>query len=32
MDWIIGMQKAIDYIEAHLKDEINYEDVAAECH
>lgn len=32
MDWITGMQKAIDYIEAHLKDEINYEDVAAECY
>ena len=30
MDWIIGMQKAIDYIEANLTEEINYEDVAAE--
>ena len=30
MDWIIGMQKAIDYIEANLTEEINYEKVAAE--
>lgn len=29
MGWITGMQKAIDYIEAHLTDEINYETVAA---
>ena len=30
MDWITGMQKAIDYIEAHLTEEIDYEKVAAE--
>ncbi|MBP3667282.1 MAG: helix-turn-helix domain-containing protein, partial [Clostridia bacterium] len=30
MDWITGMQKAIDYIEAHLTEEIDYERVAAE--
>ena len=30
MDWITGMQKAIDYIEANLTEEINYEKVAAE--
>ena len=30
MDWIIGMQKAIDYIEANLTEEIDYEKVAAE--
>ncbi len=30
MDWITGMQKAIDYIEANLPGEINYEKVAAE--
>ncbi len=30
MDWIIGMQKAIEYIEAHLTEEIDYEEVAAE--
>ncbi len=28
MDWIIGMQKAIDYIEDHLTDEIDYGIVA----
>ncbi len=30
MDWITGMQKAIDYIEANLAEEIDYEKVAAE--
>lgn len=30
MDWITGMQKAIDYIEAHLTEDIDYEKVAAE--
>lgn len=30
MDWIVGMQRAIDYIEAHLTEEIDYEKVAAE--
>jgi AraC family transcriptional regulator len=30
MDWITGMQKAIDYIEANLTEEIDYEKVAAQ--
>ena len=30
MDWITGMQKAIDYIEENLTEEIDYEKVAAE--
>lgn len=30
MDWIMGLQKAIDYIEEHLTEEIDYEKVAAE--
>ena len=30
MNWITGMQKAIDYIEANLTEEIDYEQVAAE--
>ena len=30
MDWSTGMQKAIDYIEANLTEEIDYEKVAAE--
>ena len=30
MDWISGLQKAINYIEDHLTDEIDYESVAAE--
>ena len=30
MDWIIGLQKAIDYIEDHLTETIDYEMVAAQ--
>ncbi len=30
MDWITGMQKAIDYIEDHLLEEIDYEEIAAQ--
>ncbi|MBO4219908.1 MAG: helix-turn-helix transcriptional regulator, partial [Clostridia bacterium] len=29
MDWVTGMQAALDYIEEHLTDEIDYEKVAA---
>lgn len=29
MDWITGIQKAIDYVEEHLCEEIDYEKVAA---
>ncbi len=29
MDWITGMQKAIDYVEEHLTDDIDYEQAAA---
>ena len=28
MDWICGIQNAIDYIEDHLTEEIDYEEVA----
>lgn len=28
MEWISALQRAIDYMEAHLTEEINYEDVA----
>lgn len=28
MDWICGIQNAIDYIENHLTDEIDYEEIA----
>ena len=31
MDWISGIQRAIDYTEAHLTDEIDYEAVAREA-
>lgn len=31
MDWFLGMQKAIDYLEANLTEEIDYEAVAAQC-
>ena len=30
MDWIIGMQKAIDYIEDNLTESIDYEKIAAQ--
>ena len=30
MNWVIGMQKAIDYIEAHLTEPIDYDTVAAQ--
>ena len=30
MDWIIGIQNAVDYIEEHLTEQINYEDIAAQ--
>ena len=32
MDWIAAMQKAICYIEAHLLEDVNYEDVAEQVH
>lgn len=31
MEWITGMQRAIDYIEAHLTEKIDYEQAAQEC-
>ena len=30
MDWITGIQRAIDYIEAHLTEDIDYDKIAAE--
>lgn len=32
MEWIAAMQQAITYMEEHLKEEINYEDVAKQVH
>ncbi len=32
MEWIAAMQQAITYIEAHLLDEINYEDAAKQMY
>ena len=32
MDWITGIQKAIDYTEAHLLEEIDYEAVAQQAY
>jgi AraC family transcriptional regulator len=32
MEWIAGIQKAIDYMEAHLMEEIDYEAVAKEAY
>ena len=32
MEWIATMQQAISYMEEHLLEEINYEDVARHVH
>ena len=32
MEWIAAMQQAITYMEEHLLEEINYEDVAKHVH
>lgn len=32
MDWIVGIQRAIDYIEDHLTETIDYEEVAKQCY
>ena len=32
MDWIIGIQRAIDYIEQHLTEELDYEEVAKQSY
>ena len=32
MEWIKGIQRAVDYIEAHLTDEIDYDAVAKEAY
>ena len=32
MDWITGIQRALDYVEDHLEDSINYEEVANEAY
>ncbi|BBF43609.1 transcriptional regulator, AraC family [Lachnospiraceae bacterium KM106-2] len=32
MEWVILLQRAIDFMEDHLLEEINYEDVAKEVH
>ena len=31
MDWIDGMQRAIDYMEEHLTEDIDYDAAAAQC-
>lgn len=32
MDWITGIQRAVDYVEAHITDEINYEETARQAY
>lgn len=32
MDWIAGLQKSINYIEDHLTENIDYDEVAAHCY
>ena len=31
MEWIAGLQRSIDYVEAHLTEEIDYERAAREA-
>ncbi len=31
MNWITGLQKAIDYIEDHLLEDLEYDEIAARC-
>ncbi|MDE5937293.1 MAG: AraC family transcriptional regulator, partial [Ruminococcus sp.] len=32
MEWIKGIQRAIDYMEMHITEKINYEDIAKEAY
>ncbi len=32
MEWIKGIQRAIDYVEMHITEKINYEDIAKEAY
>ncbi|MBO5411225.1 MAG: helix-turn-helix transcriptional regulator, partial [Clostridia bacterium] len=32
MDWIVGIQRAINYIEDNLTETIDYEEVAKQCY
>ena len=32
MEWIRGLQRAIDYVEDHLEEEINYKEAAAQAY
>lgn len=31
MDWITGLNKALDYIENHITEKLNYEEIANKC-
>lgn len=31
MDWITGLQKAIDYVEEHLEDDLDYMEIARQA-
>ena len=28
MDWVMGMQRAIDYVEEHITEELDYDEIA----
>ena len=28
MDWVMGMQRAIDYVEAHITEDLDYNEIA----
>lgn len=32
MDWVMGMQRAIDYVEAHITEELDYSEIARQSY
>lgn len=32
MDWVMGMQRAIDYVEEHITEELNYDEIARQSY
>lgn len=32
MDWISGIQKAVDYVEAHITEDLDYNEIAKQAY
>ena len=32
MDWVMGMQRAIDYVEAHITEDLDYDEIARQSY